>query len=152
MTKALTLHQPWASLIATGHKSIETRSWSTRYRGPLFIHAAKSEVPTRSFAAQQAGYPLTQEQWNEMPFGALVASCQLLDVVPVESLRWADKMVNAWIQFRNGDNEQVTKVDISQRAMGDYTPGRFAWLLFGVTPITPPTPKRGKQGLWEVKA
>ncbi len=39
--KALTIRQPWASLIAAGVKTIETRSWSTRYRGPLAIHAGK---------------------------------------------------------------------------------------------------------------
>jgi hypothetical protein len=40
--RALSLHQPWASLVALGVKSIETRSWSTKYRGPLAIHAAKT--------------------------------------------------------------------------------------------------------------
>jgi len=39
--KALTLWQPWASLVATGAKRIETRSCVTKYRGPLAIHAAK---------------------------------------------------------------------------------------------------------------
>lgn len=38
---ALTLWQPWASLVAWEEKRIETRSWSTSYRGPLVIHAAK---------------------------------------------------------------------------------------------------------------
>ena len=33
--KALTLHQPWASLMAWGVKTIETRGWATAYRGPL---------------------------------------------------------------------------------------------------------------------
>ncbi len=37
--KALSLWQPWASLIALGVKTIETRSWATNYRGPLAIHA-----------------------------------------------------------------------------------------------------------------
>lgn len=37
--RAITLWQPWASLIAIGAKTIETRSWSTAYRGPLAIHA-----------------------------------------------------------------------------------------------------------------
>lgn len=37
--KAITLHQPWASLIAAGVKTIETRSWSTPYRGIIAIHA-----------------------------------------------------------------------------------------------------------------
>jgi hypothetical protein len=39
--KALTLTQPWATLVAIGAKTIETRSWPTSYRGPLAIHAAK---------------------------------------------------------------------------------------------------------------
>ena len=42
--KVLTLHQPWASLVALGVKTIETRSWSTQYRGPLAIHAAAKVV------------------------------------------------------------------------------------------------------------
>src|ERR1700694_3122793 len=39
--KALSLWQPWASLIAMGLKEFETRHWATSYRGPLVIHAAK---------------------------------------------------------------------------------------------------------------
>lgn len=40
--KALSLWQPWASLVALGEKRIETREWSTRYRGELAIHATAS--------------------------------------------------------------------------------------------------------------
>jgi hypothetical protein len=39
--KALSIRQPWAWLIVNGHKDIENRSWPTRFRGPLLIHAAK---------------------------------------------------------------------------------------------------------------
>lgn len=39
--KALSILQPWAWLIANGHKDIENRVWSTRYRGPFLIHAGK---------------------------------------------------------------------------------------------------------------
>lgn len=42
--KAISLWQPWATLIATGAKQIETRSWATSYRGPIAIHAAKRKV------------------------------------------------------------------------------------------------------------
>lgn len=38
---ALTLRQPWASLVAIGVKQVETRSWTTAYRGPLAIHSSK---------------------------------------------------------------------------------------------------------------
>ena len=39
--KALTVRQPWASLIISGAKRVENRSWPTRHRGPLAIHAGK---------------------------------------------------------------------------------------------------------------
>jgi len=39
--KALSIKEPWASLIWKGEKTIETRVWSTRYRGPLILCASK---------------------------------------------------------------------------------------------------------------
>ncbi len=41
MTKALSLRQPWAELILQGKKTIETRTWNTKFRGEFLIHAAK---------------------------------------------------------------------------------------------------------------
>lgn len=38
--RALSLRQPWASMIANGSKTIETRTWRTNYRGPLAVHAS----------------------------------------------------------------------------------------------------------------
>ncbi len=39
--RCITLTQPWATLVAIGAKTIETRSWGTKYRGELAVHAAK---------------------------------------------------------------------------------------------------------------
>ena len=39
--KALSVRQPWAWLIVNGHKPVENRSWTTKYQGPLLIHASK---------------------------------------------------------------------------------------------------------------
>jgi hypothetical protein len=39
--KVISIIQPWATLIAIGEKKFETRSWSTKYRGELAIHASK---------------------------------------------------------------------------------------------------------------
>ena len=36
--KVLSIKEPWASLIIEGKKTLELRTWSTRYRGPLLIH------------------------------------------------------------------------------------------------------------------
>jgi hypothetical protein len=44
--KALSVKQPWASLIAAGVKTIETRTWRTDYRGPLLICSSKIPAPT----------------------------------------------------------------------------------------------------------
>ena len=50
--KALSIRQPWANLIATGEKTIETRTWSTAYRGPLLI------VSSRSPKIEPAGFAI----------------------------------------------------------------------------------------------
>ena len=46
--RALSIRQPWAWLIANGHKDIENRSWSTKYRGPLLVHAS-AKKPSATF-------------------------------------------------------------------------------------------------------
>ena len=40
LERAISLRQPWASLMAHGHKRIENRSWPTKFEGPLLIHAS----------------------------------------------------------------------------------------------------------------
>lgn len=69
--KALSVRQPWASLIASGQKTIEIRSWSTRHRGELAIVASKG---------------LSREgvaQWNiREPRGAVVCVVELTSVRP----------------------------------------------------------------------
>lgn len=111
--KMLTLHQPWASLVAVGRKRIETRSWSTSYRGPLAIHAAKRPPRDGECPGRVEWNQVTQdvngagwiywlpEPWTEeeqvlaglppdgdlcafpLPLGAVVATCTLVDVAPI---------------------------------------------------------------------
>ena len=50
--KAISLKEPWASLIASGKKTIETRVWCTRHRGPLLI--VGSQKPAGEFAGRAA--------------------------------------------------------------------------------------------------
>lgn len=51
--KAITILQPWASLIACGKKQIETRSWATKYRGPIAIHVGLNTKFLRQFYTQE---------------------------------------------------------------------------------------------------
>ena len=98
--RAISLWQPWASAIAVGAKRVETRHWSTPYRGPLAIHAAKRKVVDEliyyhsSPNWQGALAPLGWVGMSDaklinagygLPFGAIVATCNLIDCRPSES-------------------------------------------------------------------
>jgi hypothetical protein len=56
--RALTIRQPWAWLIVNGYKDIENRSWQTRHRGALLIHAgaSKSDLNKNVLAAIEKRY------------------------------------------------------------------------------------------------
>ena len=128
--KALTLTQPWASLVAVGAKRIETRSWRTDYRGPIAIHAAKGwTADDRDFAADliaRGVIPLL----DGMPRGCVVAIAWLWDVIPTE------KVPQAALD-REGE-------------YGDYSPGRWAWGFRHIETLTEPRPARGALGLWDL--
>lgn len=68
--KALSIRQPWASMIARGEKTIEIRSWGTRYRGPLVICAGKTVAPE------------DKEDCRDLPRGCIVAVARLVDCRP----------------------------------------------------------------------
>lgn len=183
--KALTLWQPWASLVSLGVKSIETRSWSTDYRGPLAIHAARKrpaswtrlgDYRVKGFgryglALLGPGLPEFRStprlEGYQLPLGAVVATCTLTDVVPTEAL--GVSALPGWegwhYQVNGAPTRHVTGPDtnpgprrwpdlpvvmgLDQLPYGDFTPGRYAWLLDDVQPLDPPVAARGRQQLWE---
>lgn len=132
MVKAITLWQPWASLIAYGLKTYETRTWSTKYRGPLAIHAAKREAikyealdwpfDVRTDVLARLGQP------DYLPRGAVICICDLVDCRPTDVV-----------------GPELTNMNVF---FGDYSPGRFAWELANVRRVGP-FPARGSQGFWD---
>ena len=145
MVKAISLWQPWASLVAVGAKKIETRSWSTNYRGPLAIHAAKKwnlELSSmlamwhvQNGLAPLVGKPLdlSRELWSgvkeeHLPRGAVIAICKLVDCIPTDDL--TQKQIG------------------TDKPFGDFSLGRFGWLLEDVQLLPEPIPETGHQGLW----
>ncbi|MDR2893001.1 MAG: ASCH domain-containing protein [Deltaproteobacteria bacterium] len=42
--KALSIWQPFASLVVAGHKKIEVRTWATEHRGPLLICSTAGDL------------------------------------------------------------------------------------------------------------
>jgi hypothetical protein len=142
VVKALTIHQPWASLIAHGYKHVETRSWPTTHRGPLAIHAGRRSFAegydvveprlkhARDDKAMEALFDLYR---SSFPLGAIVAVANVTDCVQVEH-----------------DADMTIQLSAVEHALGDYTPRRYAWVLEDVRAIDPPLACRGAQGLWDV--
>jgi hypothetical protein len=164
--KALTLTQPWASLVAIGAKRIETRSWSTSYRGPLAIHAAKGfpndarrlcmQEPFRYalFADLPSDGPF-RDKVNDLPLGEIVAVCRLTAVhrvictpsIPPQLKMFAfDDTLSA----PRSTKQVMLPPDKPERSFGDYSPGRFAWILADVRRLKHTVPAKGMLGLWEM--
>jgi len=182
---AISLWQPWASLIALGVKRIETRSWPcpAKYIGErVIIHAAKHAPDWREIGDYRVEryYPdvrhakdcccddgvcdvcarrsrslpaltLREELVTILPLGTIVATATITSRFPTTEIHW----------------------DHSQRPYGDFTPGRWAWLLDDIAPTTErcpwcvdwgyervgcpvceddgqcePVPAKGRQGFW----
>jgi len=86
--KALTIRQPWAQLIIYGIKDVENRSWQTKYRGPLLIHAGL----TVDREDERYYRELCQEEdlpWpTPVPTGCIVGIVQLVDCVTESDSEW----------------------------------------------------------------
>lgn len=72
--RTLTVKQPWADLIAGGIKTIEVRSWTTRYRGPVLITASASHSRTDDARIHQ--------RVSDERLGITVCVVNLVDVRP----------------------------------------------------------------------
>lgn len=82
--KAISLWQPWASLIAGGHKAIETRSWTTTYRGPLAIHATRKTSPVIRETCQHWPFSLyIGDLYDHLPRGCVLATAYLYDCIKI---------------------------------------------------------------------
>lgn len=133
--KALTLWQPWASLIALGLKQYETRSWSTSYRGLLAIHAARRPMRVLDLTDEIRGALESRgATWETIPVGAVLCVVRLVDVMPTEHV----------VALA----EQDPRIRDQELAFGNYGPDRFAWQLELIRVAPEPIPARGAQGLW----
>ena len=129
--KALSLTQPWAALVARGVKRVETCSWGTDHRGPLAIHAA-SRIP-RGMALMPRREPLAGALSGvRLQFGAVLALARLVDCRPTVSV--------------------VRGLSEDELAFGDFSPGRWAWMLEEIEPLAEPLALRGGRGLWDLPA
>ena len=145
--KAYTVYQPYAYATAVGLKQYETRPRRTNIRGRVAVHAGKKRIKGKS-ADRLYMDVLSAGQKNELawhicrkshpeefgavigtvPLGAVVGTVEIVDCVPVEEI--ADTLTER------------------ERALGDFSPGRFAWVLRNPVMFEKPIPARGQQGWW----
>ena len=123
--KCITVRQPWAWAIVEGLKRIENRTWTTRYRGPLLIHAGVSRAEFKGEAFKTldlaASMPFLPPV-GELIFGAIIGVVDLVGVVPLEEV-----------------------------AGEPFASGPLCWLLENPRAVGP-APYKGKLNLFEVDA
>ena len=153
--KALSLHEPWATLIAIGKKSIETRSW----RPPdyligkrIAIHAAKRKPDHSTLQALMGDFELLPRGYQRQPLtrcvfpndlrpsGAIVATAVLKETHQVQQVLSKNKIYS--------ESENIGRL-ILVDLYGDFSPGRWLWILTDIEKVDPPIPAMGHQGLWE---
>lgn len=128
--KALTISQPFASFIASGEKWIENRTWPTKYRGNLAIHAGKGKQYRDSY------------DLSEYPTGCLIAIAKLVGCETVDRILEKGAS-NERKQLISGTNKTW-----SEAARHKYMEGPWCWIFEDVRPITH-VKMLGSLGLWE---
>jgi hypothetical protein len=161
--KALSLTQPFASLIALRQKHIETRSWYTPHRDRMAIHASKgfpgtakrfceSRMVCRALGWPECPSPVTQEWLDDsarliksLPLGMVLCTCRVIDCVRTQTLTSYGKEGFEWF------SEAASPPSEQELAFGNYDAGRYAWILGEIEPLPEPVPAKGSLGLWEWK-
>jgi hypothetical protein len=132
--KALSLSQPWASLLMLGVKRLETRCWHTSHRGPLLIHASKNfSRAARLLCLQEPGRAALAAagvaNCRQLPVGAVLGVVELVDCVRVED---------------------APAVPAEELPLGDFSPGRWLWRVARPRLLAMPLPYRGRLGLFDI--
>ena len=160
---AITLHQPWATLIAEGIKTVETRSWFPPVKllgRRIAIHAGATKLSLYSQLGEtdEAMFKLAGAHWrDEVPYKAIVATATLsiAGVVrrhehrnPQEDHEYGDLAIIETISFDNGKTRPKTMLPVPMDAHGDFGKGRVLWILKDIRKVTPPYPINGQRGIW----
>jgi len=171
--KAITLWQPWASMLACGAKQFETRSWATNYQGPIAIHAAAISIPrilkqmfplgewsyAPDYVAKQSflnavgkaleDYVSIEDvvgYLSELPRGMIIATAELVGCWEIAKDPEGPFVCRPHFADRHPDIDRVMRGN--EILFGDWTPGRYAWEFANMTMLPQPIPATGRQGLW----
>lgn len=157
--KALSIRQPFASLVAIDAKRVETRSRRTSHRGLVAIHASAKMSTDEAALCREAPFvdvlfdPRRDDHYlfgphRGLPLGQVVAVAELLGVVPTEVIVAARlKHRRPCVRYGTGANEFV-RVATHEYAFGNYAAGRYGWLLDNVQRLENPVEAKGQLGIW----
>lgn len=138
--KAISIKQPYATLLLMGIKKFETRSWKTKFRGEICIHSSK--------AVDKEGMKILKEvlgqKFNSLDFptGAILGKIQILDCFQCV------KKDNNRVLLDNGKEISNTE---SEYYFGDFSVGRYAWEIKPIIKFENPIYCNGKLGIWELE-
>ena len=122
--KALSFRQPWAELVLQGRKTMDLRTYNTRYRGRLAIHASKSVE--RDDCLHYGLDPAELER------GGLVGTVELVDVVLLDEATY-DEHRDEHLAGRR------------------YREGLYGWILARPERLPQMVPARGRTNLFNVE-
>lgn len=123
--KVLTIKQPWATLIMQGDKRFEFRSWQTKYRGDLLIHAGKG-IDKVAMKRLERYLP------NELPVGKILGKVTLVDCV---------RMCPEFKELLLQENADIyTESSFKEN---------FGWQVENVQVFDEPIDAKGHLSLWE---
>jgi len=155
--KAITIKQPWASLIIEGIKDIENRTWATKYRGHILIHSsAKSDTKMERLTSSQWKTirlnGLHENRLNELN-SAIIGSVEIVDCVVNHNSIWAEQTEGCCIMNGNCVGCHVDSVFClarTGRKNGSITEKfTYNWILANPVKFENPILNvKGKLSLW----
>jgi hypothetical protein len=135
MLKAISLWQPWASLMAQGIKHFETRGRLTHIRGLVAIHAARQHgYPSISFAE----FCLQTLGTMDLPLGKVLAVGELWDCWKTEHVTSLREPISA------------AALSAAELQCGNYEAGRFVWPFRNMVRLKEPVECKGRQGFFNL--
>lgn len=138
--KTITIKQPYADVIVEGIKDIENRTWPTKFRGRVLIHASAMQVKARN-----VNYPhneiwqmfvpkdnLMRAYFSKNTTSAIVGSVEIIDCVINHPSAWAEKC------------EPIYRFGTDKIVQATYN-----WVLANPIKFPEPIPAKGKLSFWD---
>ena len=153
--KALSLYQPWASLLVCGAKRYETRSWPTKYRGQFLIHAGKMPYdPDFCYGLlnQQFADALNLpdvHSFDTLPYGCIIGVGEIVDCYRISKTP-KPELYTLWYPGNGFNGFTVRGISPQEQAFGDWSEGRYAWEIANARMLDKPVPWKGRQRLFNV--